>query len=99
MDVSIIVVTYNSASCIEACLASLAAQAGVTTETIVVDNASTDDTLALVKAFGVQFVANMENVGYGRANNQGFALSQGRFIYLLNPDSELLEPDTLSDLC
>src|SRR5436309_1298775 len=98
-DVSVIVVTYNSGPCIQACLASVAAQQGILHETIVVDNASADNTVAVVKTLGVQLITNQENLGFGRANNQGFALSQGRFIYLLNPDSQLSEPTSLARLC
>lgn len=99
MDLSVIIVTYNSASCIEACLASVAEQEGLKAETILVDNASADKTLALVRAFPVQVIANTENIGYGRANNQGFDLSKGRNIYLLNPDTRLVEKHTLLRLC
>lgn len=99
MDVSIIIVTYNSASCIQACLASVTAQQGIEVEIIVVDNASADETVDVVKAAGVRVIANQENVGFGRANNQGFAASSGRFVYLLNPDSQLVERDGLARLC
>jgi len=99
MDVSVIIVTFNSESCIEQCLASVAAQTGVDAETIVVDNASADHTVERVKKFPVRLFANGENIGYGRANNQGFAASQGRFIYLLNPDTELVGHDSLISLC
>ncbi len=100
MNVSVIIVTYNSAPCIEACLASVAAQKGVALETIVVDNASADNTVALVEGFsGVRLLSNKENIGYGQANNQAFAISQGRFVYLLNPDSRLPEPGALARLC
>lgn len=98
-DASVIVVTYNSAPCIAACVGSVAAQRGISHETIVVDNASADNTVAVVNGLDVQLLANKENIGYGRANNQGFAVSRGRFIYLLNPDSQLIEPDALARLC
>jgi GT2 family glycosyltransferase len=99
MDATIIIVTYNSASCIGACLASTLAQTGVTSEVIVVDNASTDDTLAVVGQFNVRILANRENVGFGRANNRGFAACAGRFVYLLNPDAELAGADALAEIC
>jgi len=100
VNVSVIIVTYNSAPCIEACLASVAAQEGVTLEIIVVDNASTDNTVALVQRFGsVRLLSNKENIGFGRANNQAFGVSQGGLVYLLNPDSHLPECDTLARLC
>jgi GT2 family glycosyltransferase len=99
MDISVIVVTYNSASCIRSCLASVFAQTGVTFECIVVDNASADDTVAVVNEFAVRLFANRENIGYGRANNQGFEPSRGRYIYLLNPDARLEGSDAFSKLC
>jgi GT2 family glycosyltransferase len=99
LDVSVIIVTYNSADCIRACLASVATQTGISAETIVVDNASADDTLGRAAAFGVRVVRNADNLGYGRANNAGFAVSQARFIHLLNPDSQFVEPDALARLC
>jgi GT2 family glycosyltransferase len=99
LDVSVIIVTYNSADCIEACLASVAAQTGIDAETILVDNASADDTVGSAKGFGVNVVENQDNLGYGQANNRGVAVSRGRFIHLLNPDSQLVEPYALARLC
>ena len=99
MDVSIIIVTYNSARCIKQCLASVFAQAALTFECIVVDNASADDTVLATKEFNVQVFANRENVGYGRGNNQGYAASRGRYVYLLNPDARFMENDALGNLC
>ena len=99
MDISVIIVTYNSASCIRECLASVLTQAGVTFECLVVDNASADKTVAVVKEFAVGLLANLENVGFGRGNNQGFRSSRGRYIYLLNPDARLEENDALAKLC
>lgn len=99
MDISAIIVTYNSARCIKQCLASVFAQTSVTLESIVVDNVSADDTVAATKDFNIQLFANRENIGYGRGNNQGFAASHGRYIYLLNPDARLVENDALAKLC
>ncbi len=61
-------------------------------EVIVVDNGSSDGTPARLAAhFGwVRVLANTENAGFTRANNQAFARSNGRFVYFLNPDTELL---------
>lgn len=99
--VSIIVVTYNSASCIRKCLQSVLLQENVTTEVIIVDNHSTDDTAAVIREFEprIKLIANQNNVGFGRGCNQGFAASTGEFIYLLNPDAELVQRDALSLLC
>ncbi|MFO1515050.1 MAG: glycosyltransferase family 2 protein [Verrucomicrobiota bacterium] len=99
-QVSVIVVTYNSASCIRACLESVLAQQGVTVEIAVVDNASQDDTVGVVRDFGtrVNLMANQDNAGFGRGCNQGFAASSGQFIYFLNPDARLVQPDALAAL-
>lgn len=101
MDVSVISVTYNSADYIGQCLASVRAQKGVQTEIIVVDNASADDTASVVRKTDPEthLILNRENLGFGRACNQGFAASQGRYIYLLNPDAQLVSPDALAVLC
>jgi hypothetical protein len=99
MDVSVIIVTYNSARCIRQCLASVFAQTGVAVECIVVDNASADDTVSATKDFNVRLFANRDNIGYGRGNNQGFAAASGRYIFLLNPDARFLENDALKKLC
>jgi N-acetylglucosaminyl-diphospho-decaprenol L-rhamnosyltransferase len=61
-------------------------------ELIVVDNASTDGSPDMVRAEfpQVHLVVNAENRGFTAANNQGLALSQGRFLLLLNPDTEVM---------
>ncbi len=101
MDVSVIVVTYQSADCIAACLESVTAQEGVQTELIVVDNASTDRTAAVVRDAGVdlRLVLHDQNVGFGRACNAGFEVSRGRHVYLLNPDAQLVGRNALAELC
>lgn len=99
MNLSVIIVTYNSARQIAACLQSVLAQTGVTYEVIVVDNASADDTLAQLEKFDVRVIANRDNVGFGQGNNVGVAASRGRFVYLLNPDTRLEGNHVLADLC
>lgn len=99
MDVSVIIVAYNSVNHIATCIQSVSAQSGATFETIVVDNASSDNTLALLAGFNARVIASRENLGFGRGNNLGFASSSGRYIYLLNPDAQLLERDALAKLC
>jgi N-acetylglucosaminyl-diphospho-decaprenol L-rhamnosyltransferase len=63
-----------------------------TIEVIVVDNASTDGSPGMVRAEypDVRLVVNDENRGFTAANNQGLALSRGRYILLLNPDTEIM---------
>ena len=65
----------------------------IQTEIIVVDNASTDGSAEMVRAEfpQVRLVVNAENRGFTAANNQGLALSQGRFLLLLNPDTEVMD--------
>lgn len=99
MDISVIIVTYNSARHIAACLQSVLAQTGVSHEVIVVDNASADDTLAQLEKFDVQVIANRQNVGFGQGNNVGVSVSRGRYVYLLNPDARLEGDHVLAGLC
>jgi N-acetylglucosaminyl-diphospho-decaprenol L-rhamnosyltransferase len=101
MDVSVVIVTYNSASSIADCLTSVQEQREVQRETIVIDNASSDATLSVVRGSSANpmLIENRENVGFGRACNQGFAASKGRYVYLLNPDAQLIGSNVLSTLC
>lgn len=94
MDVSIIIVNWNTRSLLEQCLLSVeAGAAGVKSHVFVVDNGSTDGSAELVaRQFSqVKLVRNQENVGFARANNQASRLAQGRYVLLLNPDTELRE--------
>lgn len=99
MDISVIVVTYNSAEHVAGCLQSVLAQTGVTFEVVVVDNASADTTLSQLANFDVRVIASQENLGFGRGNNLGFVTSFGRYIYLLNPDARLVGKNSLTELC
>lgn len=99
MNVSVVIVTYNSQDCIAACVASVLTQTGVTFEIIVVDNASADGTLARLKTLDVKTIASPENLGFGRGCNLGFAQATGRYVYLLNPDAYLVGNSSLADLC
>lgn len=91
-DVSVVVVNWNTAHMLHRCLASLEAERGTAgLEVIVVDNGSTDGSQDLVlKTFPeVQLISNRENRGYSVANNQGIAASAGRYVFLLNSDTEV----------
>lgn len=85
----ILIVTYNSAGPIEDCLASLPGR----TRTLVIDNASTDDTVERARRHQppVEVIANMTNLGFAGAVNQGFQKLDTEFVLLLNPDVELRE--------
>ena len=88
--VGAVVVTYNSADVIEACVSSLANIATV----VVVDNASTDDSLERVARLRPDAirVANADNRGYGTANNQGYAIAcTSPYVLIMNPDAALRE--------
>ena len=99
IDLSIIVVTFNSGRHIAACLASLrAAFGGVTAEIVVVDNASTDDTLAVVRTQpDVRVIAMPANLGFAGGVNAGLKASTGRYAAWINPDTEVVE-GTFSDV-
>src|SRR5271163_827265 len=89
-----IVVSFNTRDLLDACLASIYRHTrGVSFEVVVVDNASQDGSVAMVRARypEVVLVESGENYGFGRANNIGFSRSCADFIMLLNSDAELLE--------
>lgn len=100
--IAAVVVTYQSASTISECLERLRAAGGVT-QIRVVDNASSDETVAIVQRHAaadarVRFIANPDNPGFGSACNQGVAATDAEaagWIALVNPDL-MVEPDTLA---
>ncbi|MFO8013082.1 MAG: glycosyltransferase family 2 protein [Phycisphaerae bacterium] len=93
-DLSIIIVAYHCCDDLARCLECLPAAAGdLATETIVVDNASGDGTVEMVRERfpEVHLIANAENRGFAAANNQGLAVSSGRHVLFLNPDTRPAE--------
>jgi len=103
MDMSIVIVNWNTCGFLVQCLRSLLGRAGVlaepsprrcfppTYEILVVDNASTDGSANMVRArfSQVQLIANPSNVGFACANNQAIRKSHGRYVLLLNSDTEV----------
>ena len=90
MDLSIVIVTYNSRKFIINCLDSARRAArGVEHEIIVVDNNSGDGTKDLVKQFSnsILLLENLKNLGFAKAVNAGLRRASGEFILLLNPDT------------
>ena len=96
--VSFIVVNWNGRSCIEECLSSIQQQSYKAYEIIVVDNASTDGSLQLLRQYpGISLIENQANLGFGAANNKAFARSAGEIVALINNDTKLA-PDWLKNL-
>ncbi len=93
MDLSVIVVTWNSEKYIAQCLHSCAKAApGIEYEIIVVDNASSDRTAEIVRTQfpHVQMIALSSNEGFARACNRGVHLARGQHLCFVNPDTEVL---------
>jgi len=97
--VSLILVTYNSADLLPAFFAALERTAYAPYEVLVVDNASTDGTVRYLAAAQPELplLVNRENVGFGRACNQGARAAAGELIVFLNPDVAVT-PDWLTIL-
>lgn len=93
MDLSIIIVNWNSAAYTLACLESIRATTpALNYEIIVVDNASTDDSLETLKRTpGIRLLIAPRNLGFARANNLGYQHSLGDVLLFLNPDTCVLE--------
>ncbi len=96
MDLSVVIVSYNTQKLLSDCLSSVGRSlkgSGVDTEVIVVDNVSTDGTREMLKKKfpWVKTIYNSENVGFGRANNQGIQKAKGEYIFLLNSDTIILD--------
>ena len=97
---SVIIVSYNTAVLLLDCISSILSTCDMdSTEIIVVDNASVDDSVAMVrrKFPAVRLLAQNENLGFGAANNVGVAASSARYVMLLNSDAILLS-DTARSL-
>lgn len=95
MDLSIIIVNWNSTAYLLQCMESLYAHTHETSfEVIVVDNASPDGDVGVVKERfpDVVLIESRANLGFARANNLGFRTSTGEYVLFLNPDTELIGP-------
>jgi len=98
-DLSIIIVSYNTADLIGNCLDSILANDDLSMEAFVVDNGSNDESVVLVKTKypAVHIIANANNLGFATANNQVLPMCNGRYILFLNPDTEA-QPDSLTNM-
>lgn len=93
VDLSIIIVSWNVCALLRRCLTSIDAGRGdLSIEVIVVDNASSDDSVQMVRREfpGVTLIASQENLGYTGGNNLGAKGFRGRYLLILNPDTEVV---------
>lgn len=100
MQISIVIVSFNTKELLEDCLNSVnAAAKNIQTETFVVDNNSHDGTQKSVRQNfpWVNLIANKTNIGFSKANNIALKKTSGKYILVLNPDT-VLQKDTLSKM-
>ena len=94
MDVSVIIVNWNTCDVLRDCLASVYANTkNIAFEVIVVDNASSDGSVDMIRSEfpHVKLIANSGNRGFAGANNQAIAVANGRYVLLLNSDTLILD--------
>jgi len=99
LDLSIIIVNYNTKEFLRKCIASIIANAkGVSYEIIIVDNASSDGSAENLKRKDIKIITNKKNVGFSKANNQGIRASQkSRYVLFLNPDT-IIQKQTIEGM-
>ena len=95
LDLSVVIVNWNVRDLLRRCLHSILASYKLQVTSlhiIVVDNGSSDGSVEMVRTEfpTVHLIANTENRGFPAANNQGLTVAQGRYILLLNPDTEIV---------
>src|SRR6478609_822446 len=98
---SIIIVNYNSGTYAVDCIDSLLKQVGISFEIIVIDNASQDNSVDLLRAKFVDqitLIKSDENLGFGRANNLAVTKAGGEYLLLLNPDTVIEDENALKTL-
>src|ERR1041384_3019209 len=107
-DLSIIIINWNGGHLLTRCVETVVSSApNVGYEIVIIDNASSDDSLDQLRASEVaapmsaneqlRIVCNSENRGFGAANNQAFALTDSPYVFLLNLDTEV-QPGTIDTL-
>jgi GT2 family glycosyltransferase len=100
VDLSILVVNYNTCDYLKKCIDSIFNNfLPLSIEVIVIDNASRDNSVEMLSTSfpNIKLIENKTNLGFASANNQGIDIALGRYILLLNPDTEIL-PNTLPEM-
>lgn len=100
IDLSVIIVNFNTEKLLADCLRSVfSSKDDLAYEVFVVDNASADGSVKMVKKQFPQvlLLSNRENLGFAKANNQAIGKSKGRYVLLLNPDT-IVEKNTFSKM-
>ena len=102
LDLSIIIVSFNGKEFLKKCLASIlqSMEGRLKFEIIVVDNASSDHSAKIVKEKfpQIKLIANKENLGFSKANNQGIKISEnGKYVLFLNPDT-IVQKNTIEKM-
>ncbi|MFZ5535442.1 MAG: glycosyltransferase family 2 protein [Patescibacteria group bacterium] len=99
IDLSVVILNYNTLELTRTCLTTVLSSrlTGYTMEVIVADNGSTDGSTAMItREFpGVHLIKNGKNLGFAAGNNPGIKKAKGRYVLLLNTDTEV-PPDTLA---
>jgi N-acetylglucosaminyl-diphospho-decaprenol L-rhamnosyltransferase len=103
MLLSIVIVNWNTRDQLRDCVLSICAASKfdfISSEVVVVDNASIDDSLRGIDEFGISvtIVRNKENIGFAAACNQGASLASGDYLLFLNPDTRLFENSLVAPL-
>jgi len=91
VDLSVVIVNWNTCDELRKCLHSIREADSDRTETIVVDNASFDESVGMLRREfpWVRLIGNSENLGFAKAGNIGIEAARGRYLFLLNPDTEV----------
>lgn len=91
---SVIIVSYNSEDFIEKCILSVLRNIPKDGEVVVIDNASNDKTFEKLKQYGskIILIESSENLGFAKANNKAVKEASGKYLFFLNPDTEVEKP-------
>jgi N-acetylglucosaminyl-diphospho-decaprenol L-rhamnosyltransferase len=98
MDISVVLVSYNTAEITKKSLQHLfASKHNLQMEVFIIDNASRDNSVELIRSVfpNISLTENNVNVGFGRANNQALPFISGRYVLLLNTDA-FVDPDVIA---